>query len=279
MTARTDTTTRLRLGGVPVDLIRLDEAIGEISARFTDASRRPLGVASINLDHIHHFGDARGGAGQPLHSGEAAPVEWLNLVDGAPIAAAARRITRADWPRLAGSDLIDALLDRAEAAHVSVGFLGGSHEAHDMLAQRLPERHPALRVAGSWSPDRSELTDDDASLQIAEDISVHGTDVLVVCLGKPRQELWIERYGPRTGAHVLLAFGAVVDFLAGRVSRAPGWVAGHGLEWAWRLALEPRRLAHRYLVDGPSAYLTLRRSIAPAIERRRAVGAEGRAVG
>jgi GT2 family glycosyltransferase len=57
---------------------------------------------------------------------------------------------------------------------------------------------------------------------------------------------------------VLLAFGAVVDFLAGRIRRAPVWVSAHGLEWAWRLMLEPKRLARRYLVDGPGAYLTLR---------------------
>ncbi len=85
-------------------------------------------------------------------------------------------------------------------------------------------------------------------------------NVLVVCLGKPRQEHWIEQYGPLTGAQVLLAFGAVVDFLSGRIRRAPRWVADHGFEWAWRLGLEPRRLARRYLVRGPVEYLALRRT-------------------
>lgn len=78
-------------------------------------------------------------------------------------------------------------------------------------------------------------------------------------LGKPRQELWIARHGAATGARVLLAFGAVLDFQAGRVPRSPEWIARSGLEWAWRLGREPRRLAARYLVDGPPAYRELRR--------------------
>ena len=65
-------------------------------------------------------------------------------------------------------------------------------------------------------------------------------------------------YAALTGAGVLLAFGAAVDFLAGRVQRAPEWVSRRGLEWGYRLALEPRRLAGRYLLDGPPAYLKLR---------------------
>lgn len=268
------TVTRVRLGGVPVDLLARSDAIDTISSRFGEAAGRPLGVASINLDHIHHFGDAAR-AGRALHDGDDAPVEWLNLVDGAPLAAAARRITHHDWPRLAGSDLIDPVLGRAELAHSTVGFVGGTATTHELLVRRLALTHPVLRLAGCWAPERSELEDDDACRALALDISVHEVDMLIVCLGKPRQEHWIEQYGPTTGSHVLLAFGAVIDFLAGRIGRAPRWVAEHGMEWAWRLALEPRRLAHRYLVDGPPAYLAVRRSrgaIAGAGPERRAVG-------
>lgn len=97
-----------------------------------------------------------------------------------------------------------------------------------------------------------------ASCKLADEIRQAAPDVLVVGLGKPRQELWIAEYGHLTGAKVLLAFGAVVDFLAGHVRRAPLWASSHGLEWAWRLMLEPRRLARRYLVEGPEAYVKLR---------------------
>ena len=91
------------------------------------------------------------------------------------------------------------------------------------------------------------------------EINDAGVDILVVGLGKPLQENWINRHGSQTGAQVLLAFGAVVDFLAGRIRRAPEPIVQAGAEWAWRLMLEPRRLGRRYLIDGPPALVRLRR--------------------
>ncbi len=222
----------------------------------------PLAVCSVNLDHVHHFGTGARWHGTGSH--HAAPgeraIEWLNLVDGAPVAKRLERATGTPWPRLAGSDLIGPILERAQANGLSVGFFGGSAETHERLRAQLALERPALRLSGCWAPGAHELADPARSRELAAGIRAAGTDILVVCLGKPRQEVWIAEYGALTGARTLLAFGAVVDFLAGRVDRAPRWVAGHGLEWAWRLAMEPRRLARRYLVQGPPAYLAVRRS-------------------
>ncbi|CQD09129.1 teichoic acid biosynthesis protein [Mycolicibacterium conceptionense] len=85
--------------------------------------------------------------------------------------------------------------------------------------------------------------------------------VLIVGLGKPRQELWIDRHGAATGAAVLAAFGAAADFLAGVVNRAPERYRRHGMEWMYRLNQEPRRLARRYLVQGPPAFAQLRHAV------------------
>ena len=139
-----------------------------------------------------------------------------------------------------------------------VGFLGGSETSQQLLAQRIATDHPGLQLVGMWAPDREELASTTESERIAAEISRAGVQILYVGLGKPRQELWIDRYAGLTGAAVLLAFGAAVDFLAGRVQRAPQWFSEHGLEWGYRLAMEPKRLAGRYLVDGPPAYLKLR---------------------
>ena len=95
---------------------------------------------------------------------------------------------------------------------------------------------------------------------VAAEVAAAGVDVLVVGLGKPRQELWIDRHGAATGARVLLAFGAAADFLAGSVRRAPKFMQDNGIEWLYRLGVEPRRLARRYLVQGPPALLALRRA-------------------
>lgn len=246
----------LLVSGVRTTLITEGEALQLIEARLGDhGDSRPLGVASINLDHVHHFGSNGAWSKSLEHS-----VEWLNLIDGAPIAAQARRVTGRGWPRLAGSDLIGPILDRAELLGSRVGFLGGSEETRDLLLAALRRERPGLVVAGAWSPPRRQIVDPVEAKRLAEDVRTKDVELLVVGLGKPRQELWIEEYGRQTGARVLLAFGAVVDFIAGRVTRAPDWVASRGVEWAWRLALEPKRLARRYLIQGPPAYLQVRQS-------------------
>ncbi|WP_425956202.1 WecB/TagA/CpsF family glycosyltransferase [Xylanimonas sp. McL0601] len=251
--------SRIRMGGVPVDLLDHAGALSTIRARSVATEGRPLGVVSVNLDHLHWFG-----RGAPLNGnfgireGAGAPVSWLHLIDGAPVAEQARRATGRPWPRLAGSDLAGPILAAAEADGVSVGFLGGSPETHEKLRTALATLYPGLAIAGMWAPPRTVLLDTESADTLAAEIAAADVGILVVCLGKPRQELWIDHYGAASGARVLLAFGAVVDFLAGRVTRCPEWVAHHGLEWAWRLALEPKRLARRYLVDGPPAYRALR---------------------
>ena len=253
--------SRITLGGAPVDLLEFDQAVELIADRALTTGTPPLGVVSINLDHIHHFGERSSLYGDfGLRSGPVGDVEWLNLADGAPLVEQARRLTARSWPRLAGSDLIGAILARAERDGSSVGFLGGMPSTARELSRRLLAQYPALELTGCWTPSREQLADAAFSCDLASEIRGLGVDILVVCLGKPRQELWIDHYGARTGARVLLAFGAVVDFLAGRVERAPRWAADNGLEWAWRLAKEPRRLFRRYVVEGPSAYRAVRRS-------------------
>lgn len=269
---------RVSLAGVHVDLMDLEPAVAHIADRAAQSQphARPLSVVSANLDHLAQFGatgrwydtlDYRLGqldldgvpqavSDRPLSEPAS---DWLTLLDGAPLVAEASRLTGRPWPRLAGSDLIGPLLDRAERDGTTVGFLGGSYVIQRLLSRQLTRARPHLIVSGMWSPDRAALAEHNASLDLAAAIAASGTQLLVVGLGKPRQELWMAKYGPYTGANVLLAFGAVVDFLAGGVQRAPGWAARHGLEWAWRLALEPRRLARRYLVDDPPSLIQMRR--------------------
>ncbi|BBZ34875.1 hypothetical protein MCNF_34800 [Mycolicibacterium confluentis] len=249
---------RLVVGRVAVDLMDTDMALSLIMGAVS--SPRPLAVASANLDHIYHF------SGQGLgftSSGPAAPgesLQWLTLLDGMPLVRKANSLSGRQWPRLAGSDLIALILERAGLVGAQVGFLGGMPETHRQLREELAVHHARVHVAGTWAPSRAELTDPQSSQGIAAEIRAAGVDILVVGLGKPLQENWISAYGPQSGADVLLAFGAVVDFLAGRIRRAPDVVAELGVEWAWRLMLEPRRLSRRYLVQGPRALLELRRN-------------------
>ncbi|MGL3806239.1 WecB/TagA/CpsF family glycosyltransferase [Paeniglutamicibacter sp. R2-26] len=272
---------RVELAGVVVDLLDLQDALDRVTERASHvpgpgtANPPPLSVVSANMDHIIQFGhggrwdSVLGDSRTPSpvlrcrddeESGSTAPrINWLTLLDGAPLVTRANRITGRRWPRLAGSDLIGPILDAAERNGSSVGFLGGSTHVQQQLALDLPTVRPTLRISGFWAPERAQIENRAASLELAEQVRRAGTDILVVGLGKPRQELWVASYGDLTGARVLLSFGAVVDFLAGTVQRAPDWVSGHGMEWAWRLGLEPKRLARRYLLDDPPGLLMIRR--------------------
>jgi exopolysaccharide biosynthesis WecB/TagA/CpsF family protein len=268
---------RIELGGCPVDLLGHDDAVAAISLRLAADWGAPLGVVSVNLDHIHHFGTGARWHGA-IETGAVDDIDWLNLIDGAPVATQARRMTGEVWPRLAGSDLTGPILGSITTARARVGFFGGMPETQDLLRAKLAAERPGLQISGFWAPSRDDLEDPARSRELALEVNESGTDVLVVGLGKPRQELWIAEHGKESGARVLLAFGAVVDFLAGRVERAPAWVARAGLEWAWRLSREPRRLASRYLVDGPPAYISVHRfasvgtiEAAPLLEPRRPV--------
>ncbi|MFC7448793.1 WecB/TagA/CpsF family glycosyltransferase [Rhodococcus daqingensis] len=251
---------RLVVDQVAVDLIDRESAISLIFDALTAPG--PLAVASANLDHIHHFGAGDSWVDRPPAvsvDGPTADLRWLTLLDGVPLVRRAKTLTGRDWPKLSGSDLIEPILERAARDGARIGFLGGSVETHGRLNEAMDARYPTLEIVGTWAPDRSELTDVAASARLAHEIRAADVEILVVALGKPLQENWIAQFGVGTGARVLLAFGAVVDFLAGRIPRAPQWATNNGLEWAWRLAREPRRLGHRYLIEGPPALLSLER--------------------
>lgn len=250
----------LDIDGGAVHLIDGQVAGVAIADAASHHTLRPLGVASINLDHVHYFGRSQRAARHEPPFVESGQVEWLNLIDGAPIARQIRRLTGHTYPKLSGSDLVTAILDQAALCHQSVAILGGVPDATGALRLRFAAQWPSVRFAGHWTPERAALTSPEESAALAAEIRAANVDILIVCLGKPRQEAWIDEYGALTGVGALLAFGAVVDFLSGRVVRAPEWISQVGLEWAWRLALEPRRLARRYLVQGPPAYLAVRRS-------------------
>jgi exopolysaccharide biosynthesis WecB/TagA/CpsF family protein len=263
---------RVLLAGLPTDLLDSAGALEIITSYASCELPAQLAVVSANLDHVHHFrGDtswqSKPPATHPLRTQTtitpAPELHWLTLLDGAPLVHKAEQLTGEPWPRLSGSDLIHPLLELAADHGWRVGFLGGTSDCHRQLKAALAKDMPTLVISGCWAPERSILADADASAILAADVAATCTNILIVGLGKPRQENWIETYGTRTGAKVLLAFGAVVDFLAGRIQRAPRWAADNGMEWAWRLSLEPRRMARRYLVQGPPAYIHLQRESAP----------------
>jgi N-acetylglucosaminyldiphosphoundecaprenol N-acetyl-beta-D-mannosaminyltransferase len=127
---------------------------------------------------------------------------------------------------------------------------GRNQGALVQLALNLRQRYPGLRIVGGYSPPHRPLTDDEQAAIVAE-INDATPDVVWVGIGVPKQEKWMAALRPHLEAPVLIGVGAAFDFHAGLVPQAPPWLQRAGLEWAYRLAHEPRRLWRRYLRYNP----------------------------
>jgi len=179
--------------------------------------------------------------------------------DGMPLVWALRALGERHAQRVCGPDAMAALLAAAEKAGVSVGFYGGSQAALDAMIGVVRLRHPNLSVAYAESPPFRALTTEEDTA-IVERINASGVQLIFVGLGCPKQERWIVEHLGRVPA-VMFAVGAAFDFIAGSKRRAPRWMQHCGLEWVFRLAIEPRRLAKRYLKYNPRFVLMFLRQL------------------
>jgi N-acetylglucosaminyldiphosphoundecaprenol N-acetyl-beta-D-mannosaminyltransferase len=153
--------------------------------------------------------------------------------------------------RVYGPDLMLAVLEQGVQAGWRSYFYGGLPGVADQLAARMSERFPGLVVAGTHSPPFGPLSPEEDD-EIVARINAAEPDLVWVGLSTPKQERWMAAHVGRLQAPVLLGVGAAFDFHAGRVRQAPSWVQRSGMEWAYRLSREPRRLWRRYLRNNPA---------------------------
>ncbi|MEM9366041.1 MAG: WecB/TagA/CpsF family glycosyltransferase [Planctomycetota bacterium] len=169
----------------------------------------------------------------------------LILADGQPIVWRSKLSNRKLPERVAGRELLVHLCGRAAQRGYRVYLLGGQPGVADRAATMLCQLHPGLQVAGTESPPYRELTATEHQEQL-ERIRVSGADVLFVAFGQPKGEKWICENHQALGVPMSIQLGASFDFLAGTAKQAPDWVGRCGLEWAYRMAADPRRLVPRY---------------------------------
>jgi N-acetylglucosaminyldiphosphoundecaprenol N-acetyl-beta-D-mannosaminyltransferase len=175
----------------------------------------------------------------------------FTVPDGQPLVWALRALGHPLRDRVYGPDLLDRACARAARSGRRFYLYGGRNQgALAQLARTLRLRHPGLKIVGGHAPPFRPLTDAEEDA-VAEDIRRSAADVVWVGIGVPKQEKWMARMRGRLDAPVLLGVGAAFDFLAGLVPQAPQWVQRLGLEWAYRLAHEPRRLWPRYTRYNP----------------------------
>jgi N-acetylglucosaminyldiphosphoundecaprenol N-acetyl-beta-D-mannosaminyltransferase len=219
-----------------------DEVVGWMDAMVQSGTRGWLTAAAVNLVMSAHDDPT---------TMRAVLGATLAVPDGQPLVWALRLLGHGRATRVYGPDLMARYCAHAAARGTPMYLYGGrSEQALDLLRRRLSERFPGLQIAGGWSPPFRPLTSAEQERVVAE-IDGSGARVVWVGTGQPKQELWMSEMRSRLQAPLLVGVGAAFDFHAGIVSQAPGWMQRNGLEWAYRLSREPRRLWRRYASQNP----------------------------
>jgi N-acetylglucosaminyldiphosphoundecaprenol N-acetyl-beta-D-mannosaminyltransferase len=170
----------------------------------------------------------------------------------------ASRLARVRFPeRVPGVDLMARLLSEASARRLSAYFLGARREVVSKLADRCAQTCPGLHVAG-WRDGYFSPRDHSA---IVEEVRERAPHMLFVGMPSPFKETWCERHRDRLSVPVIMGVGGSFDVLSGYVQRAPRWVQSIGMEWAWRLGMEPRKMWKRYLLTNSEFLWLLGREI------------------
>ncbi len=170
--------------------------------------------------------------------------------DGMPLVWAMRSLGSPDQQRVYGPTLMLHLCREAARTGQRIFLYGGRQDTLALLTARLQERFPGLSVVGSYSPPFRPPTEDEDT-HIRQLILHADPDIVFIGISTPKQEKWMSEHRPCFPGVTLIGVGAAFDFHAGRTRQAPAWMQRNGLEWLFRLAVEPARLWKRYLLITP----------------------------
>jgi N-acetylglucosaminyldiphosphoundecaprenol N-acetyl-beta-D-mannosaminyltransferase len=170
--------------------------------------------------------------------------------DGMPLVWLSRLMGFRYVERVYGPDLMLAMCERSIKWGHQHFFYGGAPGIAEKLVVRLQSRFPGLKVCGTYSPPFRSLTLEEDRAVVAQ-INALNPDIVWVGISTPKQEYWMAEHIGRLSAPVLIGVGAAFDFHAGLKRQAPHWMQRSGLEWLFRLLMEPRRLWRRYLINNP----------------------------
>ncbi len=171
------------------------------------------------------------------------------LVDGKPLIWIAKKHGKPITEKVSGSDMVPLLCEKAAGKGYSIFILGGKDGVADKAKHNLEKLYPQIKVVGTYAPPLGFEKDELETAKINSLISSVQPDILLACLGCPKQEKFIYGNIDKYDAKVSVCAGATVDFLAGNIKRAPKWMSNIGLEWLYRFFKEPGRLFKRYFVD------------------------------
>ncbi len=234
------------MAGVPLDAVTTDDLTAVVERLVLTGPTSPAVVANQNL-HGLYFARKSPPYDQLTREAAIVHVDGMGVVLlarllGLPIARE-HRTTYADW--------VWDLMKVAERNSWRVFFLGGTESVNGLAIGRLTSTFPSVAIEGH----HGYLTPSSEAFVLGK-IAAFKPQLLFVCMGMPRQEEWVLRNKSNLEAGVVLMAGACVDFVAGTTSTPPRWMGRVGLEWLYRFAGDPRRLAVRYLIEPWSVLLS-----------------------
>jgi N-acetylglucosaminyldiphosphoundecaprenol N-acetyl-beta-D-mannosaminyltransferase len=228
--------------GIPLALIDYDQTMDWIDAAVAERRRGYVCVAAVHTVMVcQEDPDLR----------EAVLSSSLTVPDGQPLVWAMNMLGHELSSRVYGPELMARYCERAAETGTRMFLYGGRNQgALVQLALNLRQRYPGIKIVGGYAPPFRDLEDDERAA-VAEEINRSGADVVWAGIGVPKQEKWMAQMRDSLDAPVLIGVGAAFDFHAGLVPQAPNPLQAVGLEWAYRLAHEPRRLWRRYARYNP----------------------------
>lgn len=238
------------VGDIPVDRLRMDEAVQWIVRRLDDRqARSPMMIMCPNAQLVTL-------ARSNMRFRRALWSAHLNVPDGISVVLAARFLGMRISQRVPGGELMERLCAECSSHGFTVFFLGGLPGAAHLAAQHLKRNYPGLHVVGCCCPPYGFENSPDETRAVRRQIAEQAPDVLFIAFGAPKQELWLHENCAALPIGAAVTVGGALDTCAGLRKRAPRWTHDIGLEWLYRLVREPRRLWRRYLI-GNSKFISL----------------------
>lgn len=226
----------LTVDGITINVPSLSDAVSSIVS--AAQSGDSFSVCTLNLDHVAQL------AQRPEFRAAYRRARFVTA-DGFPIVVLGR-LLGTPIRRTTGADLVEPVCQAAQKKGLSVFLLGSNDPTLELTAKRLSEKFPGLKIAGYHAPGKNfDPYSPEADLAI-DRIRASGAELCFVALGAPRQEVFAARCLDELRGTGLLCIGAALDFIAGTQTRAPSVTQKIGLEWAWRMLHDPRRLGPRY---------------------------------
>ncbi len=258
-------TERAELLGLSFDAVAMEAAV----ARCLELCRAPRISHTVITANASHLCMMR----HDPELARACRAGHLTLADGMSVVWALRASGQPIPERVTGVDLMARLLAAAGEHRLRVYFLGARREVVTALVERSRARYPGIEIAGF----RDGYFGPDDHLGLVEEIRTSGAHMLFVGMPSPFKETWCERHRQRLDVPVIMGVGGSFDVLAGFIKRAPRWVQSLGLEWFWRLLMEPRKLWKRYLTTNSEfIWLASREIIARRLGRPPAIQSQER---